>query len=161
MSLRIADQFAKPLMAFNMTPIIDIVFLLIIFFMVVCQFIEAENFPVTVPDNCSFAATDPELQAGMTTVTVMKTDDGRVSFAVGAQKIHAADYHRIQEELARLINDSLEKLPPDRRVVILRIDKDISYSHAQYALAALAQSTATDIQIAAVKEKRPAPQLSE
>ena len=36
-------------MKFNMTPIIDIVFLLIIFLIVVCQGIDAENFDVAVP----------------------------------------------------------------------------------------------------------------
>ena len=36
--------------SFNLTPVIDIVFLLILFFLVVCQFIEAENFPVNVPE---------------------------------------------------------------------------------------------------------------
>ncbi len=56
MSLRTTVQFRSPDRSgtFNMTPIIDIVFLLIIFFLVVCQFIEAENFPVAVPDGCEF-----------------------------------------------------------------------------------------------------------
>ena len=39
----------------SITPMIDVVFLLIIFFLVVCKFIEAENFPVEIPDNCQFA----------------------------------------------------------------------------------------------------------
>jgi hypothetical protein len=48
----------------------------------------------------------------------------------------------------------LSTLPADRRVVILRIDKDISFSQAQYALAGVAASSATDIQLAALKLKR-------
>jgi len=39
-------------------------------------------------------------------------------------------------------------LPPERRVVTLRIDKGICFGEAQYALAAVAQSSATDIQLA-------------
>ncbi|MHC5179864.1 MAG: ExbD/TolR family protein, partial [Planctomycetota bacterium] len=35
---------------FDMTPIIDVVFLLIIFFMLVAQFIAAEQYQVEVPD---------------------------------------------------------------------------------------------------------------
>ena len=71
--MTIAGQFHNPNKSpsFNMTPIIDIVFLLIIFFLVVCQFIEAENFPVTVPDDCEFAQSDSEPGGQVTTVTVM------------------------------------------------------------------------------------------
>jgi len=137
-----------------MTPIIDIVFLLIIFFLVVCQFIEAENFPVTVPDDCQFARSDPEPGAQVTTVTVMKTTEDEVGFAVGSEKISASDYVDIVEKLVQLIDISLSDLPPERRLVTLRIDKDICFSDAQYALAAVAASSATDIQLAALKNKR-------
>jgi len=141
-------------MSFNMTPIIDIVFLLIIFFLVVCQFIEAENFPVTVPDGCEFAQSDSEPGAQVTTVTVMKTTGEKIDFAVGSEKITASSYADIVEGLARLIDIRLRNLPPERRVVTLRVDKDICFGEAQYALAAVAQSSATDIQLATLKDKR-------
>ena len=141
-------------MSFNMTPIIDIVFLLIIFFLVVCQFIEAENFPVTVPDGCEFAQSDSEPGGQVTTVTVMRTNTERVTFAVGSEKITASSYADIVEGLARLIDIRLRNLPPERRVVTLRVDKDICFAEAQYALAAVAQSSATDIQLATLKDKR-------
>ncbi len=153
MSLGIDNRFGKSTQSFNMTPIIDIVFLLMIFFMVVCQFIEAENFPVTVPDDCKFAETDPQRQAGVTTVTVTKSTDGQITFAVGAQQIQYSP--AIIEDLAKMINARLNQLPSERRVVILRIDKDICFTDAQYALAALAESDAIDIQLAALKDKRP------
>jgi len=141
-------------MSFNMTPIIDIVFLLIIFFLVVCQFIEAENFPVTVPDGCEFAQSDSEPGAQVTTVTVMRTNTERIAFAVGSEKITASSYADIVEGLAQLIDIRLRNLPPERRVVTLRVDKDICFGEAQYALAAVAQSSATDIQLATLKGKR-------
>ena len=56
--------------AFDMTPVIDVVFLLIIFFMLVCQFIVAERFRVQVPKILS-------LQANRRTMT--DTDAGRCS----------------------------------------------------------------------------------
>jgi biopolymer transport protein ExbD len=139
---------------FNMTPIIDIVFLLIIFFMVICRFIEAENFPVTVPDDCNFAA-DRENDAGETTITVMKTADDKSSFAVGSEKITDSTYSKVAERIAELINIHLKNLPEDRRIVTLRIDKDVCFSHAQYALAGVAASNAKDIQLAILREKRP------
>jgi len=64
MSLRTTVQFRNPDRSgtFNMTPIIDIVFLLIIFFLVVCQFIEAENFRLPSPTAASLpkASRSPE-----------------------------------------------------------------------------------------------------
>ncbi|MHC4394095.1 MAG: ExbD/TolR family protein [Planctomycetota bacterium] len=144
--------------SFNITPIIDIVFLLIIFFLVVCQFIEAENFPVNVPDDCEFAASVPEPGTGLTTVTVMKTADGGSDFAVGSEKIITTDYTDMVEDIARLINIRLKDLPSNRRVVTLRIDKDTCFADAQYALAGIAESSATDIQLAVLKQKHTNPQ---
>jgi len=86
MPFRIGEDFRRRMPAFNMTPIIDIVFLLIIFFLVVCQFIEAENFPVAVPDDCEFAQSDSEPGAQVTTVTVMKTGAERSAFAIGRKR---------------------------------------------------------------------------
>ena len=154
MSLRAAGQFRESVQSFNVTPIIDIVFLLIIFFLVVCQFIEAENFPVTVPDGCEFAQSVSEAGTQVITLTVMKTAKERSAFAVGSEKISASSYAGIVEKLARLVDVRLADLPPDRRVVTLRIDKDVCFAEAQYALAAVAASSATDIQLAALKDKR-------
>ena len=154
MPSRITGQFDGGVQSFNMTPIIDIVFLLIIFFLVVCQFIEAENFPVTVPDDCQFAQSDPEPGAQVITITVMKTTEDEAGFAVGSKKISASGNVDIVEKLAQLIDIRLSDLSGDRRVVTLRIDKDICFSEAQYALAAVASSSATDIQLAALKNKR-------
>ncbi len=138
--------------SFNMTPIIDIVFLLIIFFLVVCQFIEAENFPVDVPDGCEFAQSAPEHRPQVTTVTVMKRSDGKTDFAVGSEKIIASGYNEIVDELARLIDEQLEELPAKRRVITLRIDRDIYFAQAQYSLAAVAQSCAEDVQLAVLSD---------
>jgi len=158
MPSRITGSFSNDVRSFNMTPIIDIVFLLIIFFLVVCQFIEAENFPVTVPDDCQFARSDPEPGAQVTTVTVMKTTAEKIVFAVDSEKIDASGnafgVPDIVEKLTELIDIRLSDLPPERRVVTLRIDKDICFAEAQYALAAVAASSATDIQLAALKNKR-------
>ena len=136
-----------------MTPVIDIVFLLIIFFALVFKFIEAENFPVTVPDSCRFAQGEDGTQSAMTTITVMKNDSGMSDFAVGAEKAAGADYEEITRKLAGLIDSRLKDLPKEKRIVTLRIDKDVPYFEAQYALAGIAASTATDIRIAVMKNE--------
>ncbi len=145
---------------FNMTPIIDIVFLLIIFFLVVCRFIEAENFPVTVPDGCRFAADLSDAQTPHAAVTVMKTPEGQVVFAVGSEKITTGvdakdiEMAEVVVQLGHLIDSRLKNLPVERRVVTLRIDKDVDFAQAQYALAGVAASIARDIQLAALKHTR-------
>jgi len=172
MHLRAAGQFhsSERLKSFNMTPIIDIVFLLIIFFLVVCQFIEAENFPVAVPDGCEFAQSDAEPGVQVTTVTVIRTAEGKSDFAVGSEKITASSYAGssktqksafegpdIVKKLAELIDVSLKNLPPHRRVVTLRIDRDVCFAEAQYALAGVAASSATEVKLAAFKDKHNGP----
>ena len=91
MSLVTAGQFhsREESGSFNMTPIIDIVFLLIIFFLVVCQFIEAENFPVAVPDGCEFAQSEFEPGEQVTTnCSIDRRSFGR--FAVRAKGCYFA-----------------------------------------------------------------------
>ncbi len=153
MPFRTGKDFIGRKLSFNMTPVIDMVFLLIIFFVLVCRFIEAENFPVAVPDGCEFAKSEPKHQAQATTVTVMKTADGASSFAVGPEKVAEPNYSDLADRLAEMIDARLKDLPPQMRVVTLRIDRGIYFAEAQYALAAIAASTATDIKLAALKER--------
>ncbi len=139
----------------NMTPVIDIVFQLIIFFVLACRFIEAENFPVTVPDACKFARDESTPGEQVTTLTVMNRPQS-VAFAVGPEEITPQDDAAIPalvERLAQLIDVRLGDLPPANRVVTLRIDKDIPFAKAQYALAAVAQSTATNVRLAVLSGK--------
>jgi biopolymer transport protein ExbD len=139
--------------SFNLTPVIDIVFLLILFFLVVCQFIEAENFPVNVPDACAFAQNNAEKKSQVTTLTVVKGPDEKSIFAVDAAQIGLSDFDVLVSEITNLLNKKLQRLPVDQRIVTLRIDKDICFEQAQYALAGIAESIATDIKLSAMKEK--------
>jgi biopolymer transport protein ExbD len=139
---------------FNMTPIIDIVFLLIIFFMIVCQFIVAENFELDVPDNIARADIAELEDRQTTTVTVMKNSNRQIAYAVGAEIVNVTDTDDISEAIAAAIDRQLKELSTDQRVVNLRIDKDITYKHTQHALAGINLSTATDIKMAVLKTKR-------
>jgi biopolymer transport protein ExbD len=139
--------------SFNLTPVIDIVFLLILFFLVVCQFIEAENFPVNVPDIGKFAQNNSEQESQVTTLTVVKASGNNSMFAVDAEKIDFSNYDTLVVDLMNLLNKRLKNLPADQRIVTLRIDKNICFDEAQYALAGIAESIATDVKLAAIKEK--------
>ncbi len=134
-----------------MTPLIDIVFLLLIFFLVVFQFIETERFEVNIPDKCEFAEDSGNISEQITTVTIMKTEQTDCGFAVGAEKIDHSEYSDTAGKIAWLIDTRLQKLEADKRVVILRIDKDVRFAQAKYALAGIAESCAENIKLAVVK----------
>ena len=138
-----------------MTPLIDIVFLLIIFFMVLCQFIVSENFPVDVPDECDFADSVSQRSGDVTTITVMKRGEGEIVYAVGAEIFGESEQSGVVGKIAEAIDRRLEGLGDQRRTVCLRADKDVPYSKLQYALAAISQSSAIDIELAAIKGERP------
>ncbi len=136
----------------NVTPIIDIVFLLIIFFVIVSKFIEAENFPVTVPDQCDAARQPKDLTETVTTISVFTSDDD-VFCAVGSKQVQNGDPRQLVAQITELLEQNLEKVPQNEKIVTLRIDKEIEYSYAQYILAAVAESSANRIKIAALNEK--------
>ncbi len=146
----------------NMTPIIDVVFLLIIFFMLVCQFIVAENFEVDVPDRISSAQRAEDTQAVRTAiVTVMLDEQGQPRYAVGSRIIDVPTTGgeptaaaAIITAIAAAIDNQLASLPPERRVVTLRNDKSVEFRYTKYILAALGQSSATYVKWAVIKHKR-------
>lgn len=136
---------------FNLTPIIDIVFLLIIFFMLICQFFIAENFEVNVPDKIDSAQQKTNANQNLTTLTITTDTKNKVIFAVGSAKFTYEDSDILTDQLTAALNQQLSKVRDNVKIVCLRIDKDIEYDHSQIALAAVSQSTATDIQLAVIK----------
>jgi len=137
---------------FDMTPVIDIVFLLIIFFMLVCQFIAAENFQVTVPDRIDAANPHEADVDKLTTVTVIARGENPHAFAVGPDIIGTSETENITELLTAARDTRMETLNPNRRIINLRIDKSIPYSTSRIALEAISESSATDIKLAAIKQ---------
>ena len=152
MAFEVPKRHRGTVQTLNVIPFVDVLFQLIIFFALACQFIATENLQVYVPDNCNFANIDDQREAQITTVTVMKDERGKSSFAVGSQKVALSNYDETAEKVAELLDARLKDLPANSRVVTLRIDKDVPYAEAQYALAAVAKSTATDIRLAAIKD---------
>ena len=60
----------------------------------------------------------------------------------------------ISTAIAYEIDKQLQNLPSDKRVVCLRADRDIQYRHSRYALAGIDKSSATDIKLAVMNQKR-------
>ena len=138
--------------SFNMTPIIDVVFLLIIFFMLVCQFIVAENFEVNIPSDTRNAQQQPKEKEMITTVSVMKSGNDEITYAVGSEIINAASKQELIGKIATAVDAQLGTVKLERKIVCLRIDRDIAYSNTQNVLAAIAESVATDIQLAVINK---------
>ena len=130
---------------FDLTPIIDVVFLLIIFFILVCRFITAESFEVAVPEQIQSAK---ELDSGteaITTVTVMRDEADGVVCAVGSQTISFAGTDTTQL-LASTIDERLRAPGADRRRIILRCEKSIPFEYTKQVLDGISQSNAQDVQ---------------
>jgi biopolymer transport protein ExbD len=152
MSFEIPKRYRGTVQTLNVIPFVDILFLLIIFFSLMGQLLETEAPAVSLPDGCDFAVAEDQMGSQVATVTLIRNEQGKSDFAAGAEKVTGADYEEITGRLAGLIDSCLKDLPADKRIVTLRIDKDIPYAEAQYALAAVAKSTATDIRLAAIKD---------
>ena len=136
-----------------MTPMIDIIFLLIIFFMVVCQFFVAENFEISVPDDISNS--DPKNTAleQRATVSVFYNEDGKLVYAVGSDMIQEGNATEISSKIAKQLDDTLDRIDSTKKIVDLRISRNITFHDYQYALAGIAQSRATDMKLAVFKEE--------
>lgn len=138
-----------------MTPVIDIVFLLIIFFMIVCQFIVAENFQVSVPDDISSGQQNDEQDSKTTTVSVILAGGGSVSYAVGSKVVASSGDDRISEAISAEIDLQLSSLPQEKRVVGLRVDREVIFKDSQFAIAGISESSATDIKLSVIRQKMP------
>lgn len=129
---------------FDMTPVIDVVFLLIIFFMLVCQFIGAERFAVELPEGIASAAALSD-DAQTLTLTVAFQDDG-VLYAVNHERLQVARPDDLSALIAAAIDAHYRHSPRhSRRTVRLRCDKSARFADVRPVLQAIAQSTATDI----------------
>jgi biopolymer transport protein ExbD len=127
---------------FNLTAMIDVVFLLIIFFMLVCQFIAQENYELVIPDDCGGAVVET-LDEDAVTVSVFGGDDGEVIYAVRAKTFEAS-------QLANAI--ALETDKKREGLVHLRADKGLKYRDVQKALQALSEAGVSRVQLAAFRE---------
>jgi biopolymer transport protein ExbD len=138
-------------MKLNLTPIIDVVFLLIIFLVIVYQRIDAQNFQLDVPEGCVNASNNNADTAPPTVSVFINPDDGEKIFAVGADKCpFTASTDIINWLISSIDKEAAEK---NIKTVRLRIDKNIEYRDAQLVLAAAARSNVEDMEIATIKEK--------
>ena len=98
--------------SFNMTPMIDIVFLLIIFFMTVSQITRTVDHPIQLP-----RVVEGDTKSETATITINMGEDGSV--IVGGKKRTLDDVNRVlQGRLEKMDND------PDRIRIQIRCDRN-------------------------------------
>lgn len=138
---------------FNMTPLIDVVFILIVFFMLICQFIVQENVPVEVPDACENAEMEIEDREPITVSVYASPEDaaGVTSYAVRARRFEPESVETaggdITGKLAAEIREQAERRT--NPVIHLRADKNLRYADVQPALSALARAGVSEVHLAA------------
>ena len=133
---------------FNMTAMIDIVFLLIIFFMLVCQFITRENYSLILPDACPSAVVDDTHDESAVTVSVFKDSGDGLTYAVRGLRFMGTDVNLVSEMSREIRFETGRKKDT---VVHLRADGELSYVEVQTALKALARAGVERVQLAAYR----------
>jgi biopolymer transport protein ExbD len=137
---------------FDMTPFIDVVFQLIIFFMLVCQFITAEQFKVHVPDQIKTARAQEVTEKVPLTITVLPAEENKVSCAIGGQKLAPVGGKDLARLIRSAVDESLVQHTPTHKTVRLRCDKSISFGQVKYILSGIAKSRAENLDWAVLAE---------
>ena len=162
-------RFGSSDLQFNMTAMIDVVLLLIIFFMLICQFITRENFMLNLPDNVTAALAPQRNNPTVVTVSVFyapvpkiaspggnQADSKNVLYAVRAKSFdplsaaYLQNANQLTDDLAAAI--ALETRQKPQSLIHLRADKDLTYEDVQPALLALAKAGVTTLRFAATSE---------
>lgn len=138
--------------AFDMTPIIDMVFLLIIFFMLVSQFIAAEQFKVNVPDQIQTAQSPESAKKTPLTITVLPEESGQDVCMVGPQRLSVIEGKEMAVLIESAINDGLAERKDNDKTIRLRCDKSVSFGRVKYILAGIYKSQAENLEWAVLSE---------
>ncbi|QHI70357.1 ExbD/TolR family protein [Tichowtungia aerotolerans] len=125
--------------AVDMSPMIDLVFLLLIFFLVASAVIKIDKVPIEVPS--AVYAKVPEDETGRFAITVNADDE---MFIGPASDLVAL------EELTDRLRSEIEA-DPELRIVI-RADKQVKYGANEKIMEACAEAGANDLIFAAFEE---------
>jgi len=144
---------------FNMTAMIDVVLLLIIFFMLVCQFIARENYRIFIPDDCANAIVEEPPDPAAVTVSVFaEPATGQLVYAVRADRLEPRS-RRYSQDPDLFLTDLTDRISSELRtrgggLVHLRADKHLPYGQVQNALRAVAMAGVSRVQLAAFRSEQ-------
>ena len=132
---------------FNMTPMIDVVFLLIIFFMLVSQFSSAENVEVELPDPEQSQAIEATVPEKVILNIEYVGPDEPPAYLLGSIRVSGL------EELSRRLRNQRVETPELQ--VILRADKRVAYLDVRQAMEVIAANQIEMFHIVARPESAP------
>lgn len=136
-----------------MTPIIDVVFLLIIFFMLVAQFIVAEQYKVSVPDEIKTAQVPSETEEKRPlTITVLPDQQEGITCAIGREKLASVGGKDLKSLITSVINDYLSEHKQADKTVRLRCDQSVPFGQVKYILSGISQSRAENLDWAVLSD---------
>ncbi len=135
--------------AFNFTPLIDVMMLLTIFFMLVARFTSAEQLAMLLPDppdSLARVSRIPERVVINCRVSEGQADGGGVVYSLGPNP---------PESLAG-ISDRLSVLQQQspRIKVVIRADRRLRFEHVRAAMHAVARNNIEVLHVAAIAEEK-------
>ena len=142
-----AKRPGRPPIRFNMTPMIDVVFLLVIFFMLVSQFSSAEHVEIEVPDPYESQAAEVTIPEKVIINIQYTYEDLPPAFLIGSLNIDSLD------ELSRRLKRQQRESP--NLEVVLRADKRVPYSYVRQVMQIIAANRIEVFHIVAKPESAP------
>ena len=124
--MRLSKHRSGSAIGFNMTPMIDIVFLLIIFFMTVSQITRATDHPLPLP-----RVTDGDMKAVTATVTINLSEQGEIYLGGNRLPLERV-LTTVTKQLRKVDND------PDSIRIQIRCDRNCECGHVNRLLKHLA-----------------------
>jgi len=137
--MKIRPKLNEDEIAVDMSPMIDLVFLLLIFFLVASAIVKIDKVPIEVP--AAVYAKVPEDETGRFAITVNTQDEIYVGPASDRVTL---------EQLTDRMRTEIEA-DPDLRIVI-RSDRQVKYGTNEKIMEACAEAGANDLIFAAFEE---------
>jgi len=144
---RVTSRRRRPV-GFNMTPMIDVVFLLIIFFMVVSKFASAEHVPMELPQPQHSQARQVKLRDRVIiNCQARETPAGpRVLYRVGPNPPESLE--QISNRLARA--QAAARAEDRELIVVLRADRRLPFAEVRAALEVVRENEIEQLRLVAL-----------
>jgi biopolymer transport protein ExbD len=125
-------KFSRPDVAINIAPLVDVVFLLVIFFAVSTTFLETAGLKLELPTSSSTAERVP------LDLTVLLAADGSLSF--GGEQVNL---EQLGERLRQVLAGA------ERKIVVLRADRSTAHGEVVKIMDLIRESGAEGLTVAA------------
>lgn len=128
----------RAVMNANLTPMIDVIFLLIVFFVLVSRIIDVENVEMSLPQP-EHAVTTPVGREHRVVINVLKASHGEIA----GYRVGAREYAPTPESVQRMVDQLVALYRENPRInVNLRADRATHFEWVEPAMQAITLATA-------------------